>query len=310
MSKQALNYLLGELERLGYIERLPDPDDLRSRRISVTKRGDAVAAVIREAVAEVEAEWTETARRRSGSRSSGRFSSSSTASNSRPGCGEFSSQGCPARASRPHLPSSRRRGFRVVDTDDPPWSEWSEADGGYVWREDLMTDLLAGDDGPTLYVSGTVSNQGRFYPRFDAVVLLSAPAEVLLQRIATRTTNDYGKSAEERALILEHIAEVEPLLRAGVHARDRRAQPLGDVVDAAGRDRLGLGGRRSRCSARPSGTGRRSDGAGASTPRSPPTSGTPRCDPRASPTRRAGDSGSGSRCSAAAAAKRTRGSTR
>ena len=59
MSKQALNYLLGELERLGYIERLPDPDDLRSRRISVTKRGDAVAAVIRAAVAEVEAEWAQ-----------------------------------------------------------------------------------------------------------------------------------------------------------------------------------------------------------------------------------------------------------
>jgi DNA-binding MarR family transcriptional regulator len=59
MSKQALNYLLGELERLGYIERLPDPDDMRSRRISMTKRGDAVAAVIRESVAEVEAEWTE-----------------------------------------------------------------------------------------------------------------------------------------------------------------------------------------------------------------------------------------------------------
>ena len=61
------------------------------------------------------------------------------------------------------LAELEQRGFRVVDTDDPPWSEWSEADGGYVWREDLMADLLAGDDGPTLYVSGTVSNQGRFY---------------------------------------------------------------------------------------------------------------------------------------------------
>lgn len=59
MSKQALNYLLGELERLGYVERLPDPDDLRSRRISVTNRGDAIAAVIREAVGEIEAEWRE-----------------------------------------------------------------------------------------------------------------------------------------------------------------------------------------------------------------------------------------------------------
>lgn len=63
-------------------------------------------------------------------------------------------------------------------------------------------------------MSGTVSNQGRFYPYFDAIVLLSAPAEVLLERIESRTTNDFGKTAEERDLILRHLAEVEPLLRA------------------------------------------------------------------------------------------------
>jgi len=45
---------------------------------------------------------------------------------------------------------------------------------------------------------GTVSNQGRFYPHFDAIALLSA-ADVLLGRIERRTTNDYGKTAEERA---------------------------------------------------------------------------------------------------------------
>jgi adenylate kinase family enzyme len=124
-----------------------------------------------------------------------------------------------------------QRGFRVVDTDDPPWSEWSDADGGHVWREDLMADLLAGDDGPTLYVSGTVSNQGRFYDRFDAVVLLSAPADVLLERIASRTTNDYGKAPEERGLILQHMAEVEPLLRAGCTHEIDAARPLGAVVE-------------------------------------------------------------------------------
>jgi DNA-binding MarR family transcriptional regulator len=59
MSKQALNYLLGELERLGYIERRPDPEDRRSRRIVVTQRGDSVAAVIREAVGEMEQEWAQ-----------------------------------------------------------------------------------------------------------------------------------------------------------------------------------------------------------------------------------------------------------
>jgi DNA-binding MarR family transcriptional regulator len=57
MSKQALNYLLGQLERLGYLERRPDPDDLRSRRIALTRRGASAVPVIREAVAEVEREW-------------------------------------------------------------------------------------------------------------------------------------------------------------------------------------------------------------------------------------------------------------
>jgi DNA-binding MarR family transcriptional regulator len=58
MSKQALNYLLGGLERLGYLERRPHPEDQRSRRIHVTERGVAVIAVIRDAVAEVEASWS------------------------------------------------------------------------------------------------------------------------------------------------------------------------------------------------------------------------------------------------------------
>jgi DNA-binding MarR family transcriptional regulator len=57
MTKQALNYLLGELERLGYLERRPDPDDLRSRRIALTARGVAMGVAMREAVGEMEADW-------------------------------------------------------------------------------------------------------------------------------------------------------------------------------------------------------------------------------------------------------------
>ena len=123
-----------------------------------------------------------------------------------------------------------KRGFQVVETDAGSWSEWSEADGGYVWREDLVEDLLSREGEATLFVCGTVSNQGRFYPRFDAVVLLSAPADVLLRRIETRTTNDYGKAAEERALILRDLAEAEPLLRATCTHEIDAAQPLSAVV--------------------------------------------------------------------------------
>ena len=59
ISKQALNYLLGELERLGYLVRRPDPDDQRAKRLALTPRGTAAIGVIREAVGEMEAMWAQ-----------------------------------------------------------------------------------------------------------------------------------------------------------------------------------------------------------------------------------------------------------
>jgi len=124
----------------------------------------------------------------------------------------------------------RRRGFEAVDTDEGGWSVWCEEDGGYVWREERIVGLLAAERETTLYVSGTVSNQGRFYPDFDAVVLLTAPADVLLGRIESRTTSDYGKNADERELVLTHLAEVEPLLRATCTHEIDASRPIEDVV--------------------------------------------------------------------------------
>ena len=109
------------------------------------------------------------------------------------------------------------RGHRVVDTDTDHWSCWvTSADGSrdWIWREDAIDELLSSHGGGNLFVAGCKTNQGRFYPQFDQVVLLSAPVEVLLARIASRTSNPYGKRSDERAMILHHLAEVEPQLRA------------------------------------------------------------------------------------------------
>jgi DNA-binding MarR family transcriptional regulator len=59
ISKQALNHLLGQLEHLGYLQRQPDPDDKRSKRIALTPRGTKAATTIRKAVAEIEETWTQ-----------------------------------------------------------------------------------------------------------------------------------------------------------------------------------------------------------------------------------------------------------
>lgn len=100
-----------------------------------------------------------------------------------------------------------RRGHRTVDTDYDGW----ELSGR--WNEDRMAALLASD--ADLIVSGTVENQSLFYDRFEHVVLLSVPVEVLLERVTARTNNPYGRSLADKAEIRRYVIEVEPLLRVG-----------------------------------------------------------------------------------------------
>ena len=57
ISKQALNYLLGQMQDLGYLTREADSEDQRSKRVQLTPRGRAVILGIREIVTEVETEW-------------------------------------------------------------------------------------------------------------------------------------------------------------------------------------------------------------------------------------------------------------
>lgn len=134
-----------------------------------------------------------------------------------------------------------RRGYRVVDTGDPGWREYREyreylesSDelhrGEWLWVEERITGLLDSDDGRSLFVEGCVRNQSKFYDRFNAVVLLSAPADVILDRVARRTTNNYGKTRLERAMILDDLAGVEPLLREGCTDELDASRPLADIV--------------------------------------------------------------------------------
>ena len=118
------------------------------------------------------------------------------------------------------------RGYKAIDLDSDEWSQWVIADSGselgdsparenedWVWREDRIADLLATEDVDVLFVSGCAANMGQFLPQFDHVVLLSAPADIIVERLQTRTTNAYGKQADEVARVLALQQTIEPLLR-------------------------------------------------------------------------------------------------
>ena len=123
-----------------------------------------------------------------------------------------------------------RRGFRVVDADTDEWSEWAPS-AEWLWREDRIAALLDSGDEPTLYVAGCVANQAHFYDGFDAVVLLNAPGDALLERIASRTTNDYGKDSAERERIVSELEWVVPRLRATCTHELDATRPPREVAD-------------------------------------------------------------------------------
>ena len=129
-----------------------------------------------------------------------------------------------------------QRGHRVVDTDHDGWIvEVPQPDGGTepMWDESRMRALLTGSRSAHehLFVAGCVANQGRLYPEFRAVVLLSVPLDVLLERIASRDTHDFGKSPAERDKIIADTQIYEPVLRAGATVEIDTRLPLAAVAD-------------------------------------------------------------------------------
>lgn len=125
------------------------------------------------------------------------------------------------------LDELRRRGHMTVDTDYDGW----ELPNG-TWDEQRMHQLLASNR--DVVVSGTVENQGRFYDRFEHVVLISAPLQILVERVSGRTNNPYGKTPKQRAEIARYVDTVEPLLRRGATLEldgQRPPSELADVIE-------------------------------------------------------------------------------
>jgi dephospho-CoA kinase len=108
------------------------------------------------------------------------------------------------------------RGYKAIDTDDG-------------WCQPLPGGLDA-DDTDILFVAGCEENQVRFHPQFDTIILLSAPVDTLVDRLATRTSNSFGKAPADLRRVLDDVQAVEPLLRKVADYEVRTTAPLAEVV--------------------------------------------------------------------------------
>lgn len=59
VTKQSAAFLVEQLERAGYVDRVPDPADGRARLVRLTSRADGVVAAANAEVERVLAEWAE-----------------------------------------------------------------------------------------------------------------------------------------------------------------------------------------------------------------------------------------------------------
>jgi DNA-binding MarR family transcriptional regulator len=58
VTKQTAGFLVDQLERAGYVERVPDPTDARARLVRLTDRAAAAVPIGAKVIEEIEAEWT------------------------------------------------------------------------------------------------------------------------------------------------------------------------------------------------------------------------------------------------------------
>lgn len=57
VTKQTAGFLVDQLEKAGYVERLPDPTDGRARLVCVTEKAKGATPVAEAEIARIEAEW-------------------------------------------------------------------------------------------------------------------------------------------------------------------------------------------------------------------------------------------------------------
>lgn len=122
----------------------------------------------------------------------------------------------------------RDRGYQAFDADDDGFTT-PQPDGTWRWRSSLIRSLFDEHPDTLLFFAGCSDEQAEF--DFDFKVLLIAPAEVVLDRLRTRSTNSFGKLPLERDRVLADMEWVLPRLIDSADLIVETTRPLTEVAD-------------------------------------------------------------------------------
>ena len=142
----------------------------------------------------------------------------------------------------------RRRGYAAYDTEEGfsyhvnkqtgeravypanPTPEWYEAHER-VFNEKVLENLFKKHSDETLFICSITANQAKYYAQFDRIFLLSAPDEVVIHRLGTRTNNYFGRKPLELQRVIGRHQQFDDELKAlGALVIDS-TRPIGAVAD-------------------------------------------------------------------------------
>jgi dephospho-CoA kinase len=145
-----------------------------------------------------------------------------------------------------------KRGYLAYDGDENGITAWQDKMTGefvdtsertpgpngspselYDWHmsQKRLEELALESDDQDLFICGTASNRYDLWNMFEKVFCLSVDEETLVQRLKTRTSNDFGKDPNELKDVLSwHKPSEQTDLEMGAISIDA-TQPIEEVVD-------------------------------------------------------------------------------
>lgn len=146
------------------------------------------------------------------------------------------------------------RGYEAYGVDEHGFAHWHNNQTGYVYPKSsvkthhrtpefiknhtwkisrkMVEDLVKKTEGRTVFLCGVASNDEEIWDLFTRIFALVLDEATLKHRLATRTTNDYGKTKHELEQTLEQVATSKDLYKKYNYIKIDATQPVNTIVDS------------------------------------------------------------------------------
>ena len=145
------------------------------------------------------------------------------------------------------------RGFEAYGVDEHGFAFWHNINSGYVhpkssvkthhrtpeflkahsWKisRQMVKDLAEKSKGKIVFLCGVAMNDDEIWDLFSGVFALTIDQDTLKHRLATRTTNDYGKAKHELELTLDQHSVSSELYKKYNYTILDATKPIQQLVD-------------------------------------------------------------------------------